>query len=171
MKNKKLKFGVGIGIILAIVAWEAVSAFQQSKTYYITVSELTSEHAAPSSVLATGTSQGDIQTTPNSSTRLGVPLLVCLLLVLLWALGVRLSKEWPRRKDRQPASPAQKEIEAKLETLLNSLADLEEVLASRNIAQKTYWKEKLELKARLAAILKKSPPAVLESYATRNLPH
>jgi cytochrome c-type biogenesis protein CcmE len=40
MKNKKLKFGLGIGIILAVVAWEAVSGFQQSKTYYFTVSEL-----------------------------------------------------------------------------------------------------------------------------------
>jgi cytochrome c-type biogenesis protein CcmE len=41
MKNKKLKFGVGIGIILAVVAWEAISGFQQSKTYYVTVNELT----------------------------------------------------------------------------------------------------------------------------------
>lgn len=119
---------------------------------------------------ASGTSEGDIQTTPNPLTRLGVPLLVCLLLVLLWALGVRLSKEWPRWKDRRPASPAQKEIEATVERLLNSLADLEELLASGKIAEKTYWKEKLELKARLAAILKKSLPALLESYATRNLP-
>jgi cytochrome c-type biogenesis protein CcmE len=42
MANKKLKFGIGIGIILAVVAWEAVSGFQQSKTYYVTVKELTS---------------------------------------------------------------------------------------------------------------------------------
>jgi cytochrome c-type biogenesis protein CcmE len=41
MKSKKLKFGIGIGIILAVVAWEAISGFQQSKTYYVTVSELT----------------------------------------------------------------------------------------------------------------------------------
>jgi cytochrome c-type biogenesis protein CcmE len=41
MKNKKLKFGIGIGIILAVVAWEAISGFQQSKTYYVTVNELT----------------------------------------------------------------------------------------------------------------------------------
>lgn len=40
MKNKKLKFGVGIGIVLAVVAWEAISGFQQSKTYYVTVNEL-----------------------------------------------------------------------------------------------------------------------------------
>jgi cytochrome c-type biogenesis protein CcmE len=41
MKNKRLKFGIGIGIILAVVAWEAISGFQQSKTYYVTVNELT----------------------------------------------------------------------------------------------------------------------------------
>lgn len=41
MTNKKLKFGIGIGIILAVVAWEAISGFQQSKTYYVTVGELT----------------------------------------------------------------------------------------------------------------------------------
>lgn len=41
MASKKLKFGIGIGIILAVVVWEAVSGFQQSKTYYVTVSELT----------------------------------------------------------------------------------------------------------------------------------
>jgi cytochrome c-type biogenesis protein CcmE len=40
MKNKKLKFGVGIAIILAVVVWEGVSGFQQSKTYYVTVNEL-----------------------------------------------------------------------------------------------------------------------------------
>jgi cytochrome c-type biogenesis protein CcmE len=42
MKHKKLRFGIGIGIILAVVAWEAISGFQQSKTYYVTVSELLS---------------------------------------------------------------------------------------------------------------------------------
>lgn len=41
MKSKQLKFGIGIGIILAVVAWEAISGFQQSKTYYVTVNELT----------------------------------------------------------------------------------------------------------------------------------
>ncbi len=42
MANKKLKFGIGIAIILAVVGWEAVSGFEQSKTYYVTVQELTS---------------------------------------------------------------------------------------------------------------------------------
>ncbi len=46
MLNKKLKFGIGIGIILAVVAWEAISGFQQSKTYYVTVSELVGGKAA-----------------------------------------------------------------------------------------------------------------------------
>jgi cytochrome c-type biogenesis protein CcmE len=40
MNGKKVKFGVGIGVILAVVAWLAVSGFQQNKTYYYTVSEL-----------------------------------------------------------------------------------------------------------------------------------
>ena len=42
MGGRKLKFAVGIGIILAVVIWEAVSGFQQSKTYYFTVDELIS---------------------------------------------------------------------------------------------------------------------------------
>jgi len=45
-RNKKLKFGIGIAIILAAVGWEAVSGFQQSKTYYVTVKELTSGKSA-----------------------------------------------------------------------------------------------------------------------------
>ncbi len=46
MKNRTLKFGLGIGIILVVVAWEAISGFQQSKTYYVTVSELLAGNAA-----------------------------------------------------------------------------------------------------------------------------
>ena len=42
MKNRKIKFGIGIGIILLAVTWEAISGFQESKTYYVTVGELTS---------------------------------------------------------------------------------------------------------------------------------
>src|SRR5208283_3403421 len=41
MHNKKWKFGIGIGIILAVVAWEGISGFQENKTYYVTVNELT----------------------------------------------------------------------------------------------------------------------------------
>jgi cytochrome c-type biogenesis protein CcmE len=40
MHRKKWKFGIGIGIILAIVAWEGFSGFQENKTYYVTVNEL-----------------------------------------------------------------------------------------------------------------------------------
>jgi len=40
MRTKKLKFVIGIGIIVGVVAWQAISGFQQSKTYYVTVSEL-----------------------------------------------------------------------------------------------------------------------------------
>ena len=46
MRKKKLKFGVGIVIILGVVAWEAVTGFQQNKMYYVTVSELVSGKAA-----------------------------------------------------------------------------------------------------------------------------
>ncbi|PYV31991.1 MAG: cytochrome c biogenesis protein CcmE [Acidobacteria bacterium] len=46
MGGKKLKFAVGIGIVLAVVIWEAVSGFQQSKTYYFTVNELISGNTA-----------------------------------------------------------------------------------------------------------------------------
>lgn len=40
MSGKMIKFGIGIGVILAVVGWLAVSGFQQNKTYYYTVSEL-----------------------------------------------------------------------------------------------------------------------------------
>jgi cytochrome c-type biogenesis protein CcmE len=40
MRNKKIKFGIGIGLILGVVAWGAISGFQESKTYYVTVHEL-----------------------------------------------------------------------------------------------------------------------------------
>lgn len=45
MSRKQLKFGAGVAIILAVVAWEAISGFQQSKTYYVTVDELLSGKA------------------------------------------------------------------------------------------------------------------------------
>ncbi len=46
MGGKKLKFAIGIGIILAVVVWEAISGFQESKTYYFTVNELVSGKTA-----------------------------------------------------------------------------------------------------------------------------
>jgi len=60
--NKKLKFGIGIAIILAVVAWEAISGFQQSKTYYVTVKELTSGKVTHQHVRVGGTIEpGSIQ--------------------------------------------------------------------------------------------------------------
>ncbi len=110
----------------------------------------------------------EVKIGPNTMTRLSVPLLVCFLLVLLWALGVRVAKEWPEWKTRHAASPAQKELTAKVDQLLNSLADLDELFASGKIAESKYWKERLELKARVVAMLKKAPSSLLESYATRH---
>jgi cytochrome c-type biogenesis protein CcmE len=59
VKAKQLKFGVGIGVILAIVGWLAVSGFEQNKTYYVTVGELLSgkgghEHVRVGGVVAPG---------------------------------------------------------------------------------------------------------------------
>jgi hypothetical protein len=113
----------------------------------------------------------EVKTVPNSMTRLGGPLLACFLLVLLWGLGVRATKEWPNWKARETAGQRQKALEAEVEKLFNSIADLDELFAAGKIAEKPYWKERLELKARLVAALKKAPPALLESYAIRHAPH
>ena len=113
---------------------------------------------------------GEIKSLPNSMTRMGGLALACFLLVLLWGLGVRVAKEWPRWKALQSASQVQKALEAEVEKLFNSLADLDELFATGKIAEKPYWKERLELKARLVAKLKKAPPALLESYAIRHTP-
>jgi hypothetical protein len=125
--------------------------------------------AVPSSQVA---SQGDseVKALPNSIERMGGLLLACFLLVLLWGLGVRVAKEWPKWKARQSASQLQKALEGEVEKLFNSLADLDELFATGKIAEKPYWKERLEMKARLAATLKKAPPTLLESYAIRHSP-
>ncbi|HEX5484200.1 MAG TPA: hypothetical protein VFZ08_16400 [Terriglobia bacterium] len=107
---------------------------------------------------------------PNSMTRLGIPLMGCFLLVLLWAMGVRVSKEWSRKGAIRPGSAAQKEMEAKLETLLDSLTNLDELFEAGKVPEKKYWRERLDLKAKLVVMLKKSPPAFLDSYATRHNP-
>jgi hypothetical protein len=62
----------------------------------------------------------------------------------------------------------QKELESKVDALFNSLADLDELLAAGKVAEKQYWKERLDLKVRLRATLKKASPALLESYVTRH---
>jgi len=122
---------------------------------------------AGSSEAAQGESQ--VKVLPDSMTRLGVPLLACFLLVLLWALGVRAAKEWPGGKQPGTLGSVHKELEAKMDALFNSLADLDELFAAGKIAEPQYWKERLELKARLVATLKKAPPSLWESYATRDL--
>ena len=40
MTRKNAQFGIAIGIVLATLAWLAVSGVQQSKTYYVTIKEL-----------------------------------------------------------------------------------------------------------------------------------
>ncbi|MGH9378665.1 MAG: hypothetical protein ACRD1I_07695 [Terriglobia bacterium] len=104
---------------------------------------------------------------PNPMTKIGAPLIGCLLLVLLWAMGVRVSKEWARRGVVSPGSPAQKELEAKIDKLLDSLANLDELFEAGKIVEKKYWRERLELKAKLVVLLKTTPPAFIEAYATR----
>ena len=47
-KNKKLKFGIGFGIILTTLGWLAYSGIQETKTYYVTVPELLAHSDAAS---------------------------------------------------------------------------------------------------------------------------
>jgi len=126
--------------------------------------------AAPSSGSEGGGTEVEVKSLPNSMTRLGLPLLGCFLLILLWALGVAVAKEWALWKKWRGASPAQKELEAKVEPLLNSLADLDELFDSGKLAEKKYWKERQQLKAKLGTILKTGPSSLIESYATRRIP-
>lgn len=129
-----------------------------------------SGEAAPNPQSQGEQAEGQVKVVPNPMTRLGVPLLGCFLLVLLWGLGIRAAKDWERWKTTGPSSPARKQFEAKAEELLNSLADLDELFEAGKVEKKQYWKERLELKAKLMAILKKGPPALRESYATRRVP-
>lgn len=39
-QSKKIKFAVGMGVILMTLAWLAYSGIQESKTYYVTIEEL-----------------------------------------------------------------------------------------------------------------------------------
>ena len=115
-----------------------------------------------------GQNQDEVKTVPNSISQLTGPVLVAFLLLLLWALGVRVTKEWPRLKAQ--ASEPNLLLNAKVEKLLNSVADLDELFSAGKIAEPKYWKERLDLKARLVAELKKTPPSLLESYAARQHP-
>lgn len=112
----------------------------------------------------------EVKAISDSMGKLSVPLLSAFLLLLFWALGIRMTKEWPRLKDRMAARPVQNQYEAKAEEMFNALADLDELFASGKIEKKQYWKERLELKAKLMAILKKGSPSLLETYATRRVP-
>jgi 5-hydroxyisourate hydrolase-like protein (transthyretin family) len=112
--------------------------------------------------------ESEVKILPNPTTRLGVPLLLCFVLLLLWALGVRVAREWPKWKEQRGGGTVHKELEARVDALFNSLADLDEIFAAGKIAEKQYWKERLELKARLVAALKKAPASLLESYAIRH---
>jgi len=85
-------------------------------------------------------------------------------------LGVRVAREWPKWKAQKSVSQLHQALEAEVETLFNSLADLDDLFATGKITEKPYWRERLELKARLVAALKKAPPTLLESYATRHTP-
>jgi hypothetical protein len=111
-----------------------------------------------------------VKVVPDSITSVGIPFLLCFLLVLLWALGIRIAKEWPRWKAKQQGSPVQKQFRAKMDTLINSIADIDELFASGKIAEKQYWKERLELKAKAVAILKAGPSTKSKPYA-RPGPH
>ncbi|MCL5004962.1 MAG: carboxypeptidase-like regulatory domain-containing protein [Acidobacteria bacterium] len=125
--------------------------------------------AAPPSAQQASSNQEEpqVKVVPDSVSAVGVPLLLCFLLALLWALGIRVAKEFPRWKAKQHGSPVQKKFQAKMETILNSIADLDELFSSGKIAEKQYWKERLELKAKAVAILKKEPSAKPSPVASR----
>ncbi len=114
---------------------------------------------------------GTVKELPNPMSRLGWPLLGCFLLILLWALGVRVSKEWVRKGTGLPGGPVLKELEAQLDKLLDSVANLDELFDNGKIPEKKYWRERLDLKAKIVVLLRKTPPALLESYGSRHNPH
>jgi hypothetical protein len=113
---------------------------------------------------------GEVKVVPNSISQLTAPVLAGFLLLLLWALGVRVVKEWPKLRAQMVEEAESAKLDPKAEKLLNSIADLDELFAASKIAEPAYWKERLELKARLVALLKKNPPAQLGAYATRQSP-
>jgi hypothetical protein len=126
-----------------------------------------SGEGAASSPAQDNSNEGTVKPVPNNMTRLGVPVFACFLLVMLWVLGLSVSKEWSRMKGSSASGAPRKELKAKSAALLNSLADLDELFAAGKIENKQYWKERLELKAKLTAILRKGPPLRSETYATR----
>jgi 5-hydroxyisourate hydrolase-like protein (transthyretin family) len=123
---------------------------------------------APAEAVASAAREGEVRTEPNSLARSGLLLTACILLLLLWALGVRAAKEWNAVRDQLPQGASRKEIEKKLDDLVQSIADLDDLRETGKVADKDYWKERLELKAKVVAILRQIPPALAESYANRN---
>ncbi len=117
---------------------------------------------------AEGETEPQVKVVPGTVTKIGVLLLLCFLLVLLWALGIRAAKEWPRWKAGHLGSPVQKQFQSKFEGLIHSMAALDELFAAGKVPEKKYWKERLELKAKAVALLKKGPAVNVESYAARN---
>ena len=62
MPSKRWEFGIGIGIILAVVAWEGYSGFQENKEYYVTVNELTQAGKSRHHIRVGGTvAQGSVE--------------------------------------------------------------------------------------------------------------
>jgi cytochrome c-type biogenesis protein CcmE len=55
--SKHWKFGIGIALIVGVALWGAVSGFQQSKMYYVTVQELVNGRAARRHIRVGGTVQ------------------------------------------------------------------------------------------------------------------
>ncbi|MGH9433255.1 MAG: cytochrome c maturation protein CcmE [Terriglobia bacterium] len=65
MNKRVLKFGIGIAIVLAVAAYEAISGFQQDEVYYVTVNEILTGKSAHQRVRVGGT------VTPGSVERQG----------------------------------------------------------------------------------------------------
>lgn len=135
----------------------------------VLTAQITGQPAPASTQSASNQNQGteQVKVVPDSITSVGIPFLACFLLLLLWALGIRVAKEWPRWRAMQKGSPVQKRFKAKMETLINSIADIDELFAEGKIPEKKYWKERLELKAKAVAILKAGPSKKSKkTYAT-----
>ncbi len=114
--------------------------------------------------------QGEVKIISNPIAGLAGPILGCFLLVLLWAFAVRTAKEWPRIKQQLNDRTGQKPFGPKAEKLLNSMADLDELFAAGKLVETAYWKERLELKARLVETLRKRGAApAQEPYASRRV--
>jgi cytochrome c-type biogenesis protein CcmE len=53
--SRHWKFGIGIALIVGVALWGAISGFQQSKTYYVTVQELVNGKTARKHIRVGGT--------------------------------------------------------------------------------------------------------------------